>query len=166
MLENINFNEIYDILKKSFESKFFRSFERQKNLLKNKDYFLITYKNNKKIIGFLSYWNLTNNIFYVEHLATLPEHRNLGIGKILFNQFLSLNGTKVLEVEPPHTEIDKRRIAFYEKLGLVLNDYEYYQPEYNSGDGETKLFLMSSKKLNQNEFNNIKNLLKNKVYKI
>ena len=60
-----------------------------------------------------------------------------------------------MEVEPPHTEIDKKRIKLYESFGFIFNNNEYYQSVYNKGDSKTRLHLMSSKKIDEKTFNDI-----------
>ncbi len=151
----MNFDEIYKILENSFEPFLHRGYERQKKLLNHEKYNVITYEENGKILGFLSYWYLDENTLFVEHFAVNPEKRGSGIGKSLFNDFLKLDGDKILEVEPPHTEIDKKRIKLYENFGLIFHENEYYQPIYNEGDSKTRLHIMSTKKLNEQEFNNL-----------
>ncbi|MBS5793491.1 MAG: GNAT family N-acetyltransferase [Lachnospirales bacterium] len=154
-MENINFDAIYKILESSFEPFLHRGYERQKNLLNNANYNIITYEENKEILGFLSYWELDKNILFVEHFAVSSERRGSGIGKKIFNDFLNLDGDKFLEVEPPHTEIDKKRIKLYESFGFIFNNNEYYQSVYNKGDSKTRLHLMSSKKIDEKTFNDI-----------
>jgi hypothetical protein len=38
-----------------------------------------------------------------------------------------------LEVEPPSTEIARRRINFYERIGFHLNKFDYLQPALQGG---------------------------------
>ena len=151
----MNFDEIYKILENSFEPFLHRGYERQKKLLNHEKYNVITYEENGKILGFLSYWYLDENTLFVEHFAVNPEKRGSEMGKSLFNDFLKLVGDKILVVEQPHTEIDKKRIKLYENFGLIFHENEYYQPIYNEGDSKTRLHIMSTKKLNEQEFNNL-----------
>lgn len=154
-MKNIDFDAVYEILKSSFEPFLHRGYERQKKLLNLDRYKMITYEKDEKIIGFLSYWQLDENTLFVEHFAVSAESRGEGIGKKIFSDFLKLDGTKILEVEPPHTDIDKKRIKLYESFGFVFNEDEYYQPIYNEGDDITKLHIMSSRKLSEDEFKDI-----------
>ncbi len=154
-MKKVNFDNIYKILESSFEPFLHRGYERQKKLLDNEKYNIITYEENDEILGFLTYWKLDKDTLFVEHFAVAPEKRGYGIGKKIFNDFLKLDGDKFLEVEPPHTEIDKKRIKLYESFGFIFNDNEYYQPIYNEGDDKTRLHIMSSRKLDENEFENI-----------
>lgn len=163
-MKNIDFDSIYEILEISFEPFLHRGYERQKQLLNKEDYNLIVHKEDGKILGFLSYYNIEPNLLFVEHFAVSPQARGGGIGSKIFNEFLKLEGDKVLEVEPPHTEIDKKRIKLYESFGLIFHDEEYYQPPYNKGDDKTRLHIMCSKTLDKNTFDNIVNKIYKKVY--
>lgn len=165
-MNDINFDEVYEILKNCFEPVLYRKYEKQKELLKNCRYNIMTYKKDNKIVGFLSYWAIDKDIFFVEHFAVDKNYQGQGIGKSLFNDFLKLKGDKCLEVEPPHTEIDKKRIKLYESFGLVFHENLYYQPPYNKGDNKTKLHIMCSKKLNNSSFNNLVEKIYNIVYKV
>lgn len=93
--------------------------------------------------GFLNLWNF-DDFIYIEHLATLPALRNRGIGaaalRLLFAQ---TDKPCVLEADPPVTEIAKRRIAFYARLGFGLWDRDYIQPAYSKGKRPLHLRLMA-----------------------
>lgn len=159
-----DFNKIYEILEQSFEPILHRGYERQKKLLEKENYKIITHTENNEILGFLSYWELDNNLYFVEHFAVNPAKRGGGIGKKIFNEFLKLDGEKFLEVEPPHTEIDKKRIKLYESLGLIFHEDEYYQPPYNENDEKTRLHIMATSKLEKEKFNDIVKKIYKQVY--
>ena len=55
--------------------------------------------------------------------------RGNGIGTMLFKYYLT-NTEKltILEVELPEDEISSRRIKYYERMGMKLNEYDYLQP--------------------------------------
>ena len=163
-MKSIDFDNIYNILENSFEPFLHRGYERQKMLLNNENYNIISYEENGEVLGFLSYWKIEPNLLFVEHFAVNPKKRGSGIGKKIFNDFLKLNGDKILEVEPPHTEIDKKRIKLYEDFGLIFHQNEYYQPPYNTGDEKTRLHIMCSKNLSDDDFNNITKNIYNLVY--
>lgn len=163
-MDNISFDEIYTILKSCFEPILYRKYEKQKELLKNYKYNIMTYKKDNKIVGFLSYWKIDENNFFVEHFAVDKNYQGQGIGKSLFSDFLKLKGDKCLEVEPPHTDIDKKRIKLYESFGFIFHEELYYQPPYNKGDNKTRLHIMSTKKLNDNDFNDLVKKIYTTVY--
>ena len=49
----------------------------------------------------------------------------------------------VLEVEVPEDEMTRRRIGFYERHGLVYNDYPYLQPPMRKGQEMLPLRFMT-----------------------
>ena len=75
------------------------------------------------------------------------------------------NSTVILEVELPYNEMNKRRIAFYERNGFNFNDFEYFQVPLNEGDKPLPLRIMSCpEKITKQEFEVIRQKLKNAVY--
>lgn len=89
--------------------------------------------------GLLTAWEFPD-FTYVEHFAVYPHMRGSGIGS---EALAALNGTVVLEVEPPETgEMARRRIAFYERNGFRLLDVDYLQPPYSPGLPSVPLRLM------------------------
>ncbi|WP_250277779.1 GNAT family N-acetyltransferase [[Clostridium] colinum] len=165
-MNDLDFDKIYKILEDSFEPFLHRGYKRQKQLLNNDKYHIISYKENNEILGFLSYWQLDKNLLFVEHFAVCPKMRGSGIGTKIFNDFLKLEGDKFLEVEPPHTQIDKKRIKLYESFGFIFHQNLYYQPPYNIGDDKTRLHIMCSKKLDDENFNNLVKILYKTVYNV
>ena len=53
------------------------------------------------------------------------------------------NRPMVLEVEVPEDDLARRRIGFYERHGLVYNDYPYLQPPLRKGNELLPLRLMT-----------------------
>ena len=49
----------------------------------------------------------------------------------------------VLEIEPPNSETQSKRISFYEKSGFKLDKRDYMQPPYSPDKNHVKMFLMS-----------------------
>ena len=49
----------------------------------------------------------------------------------------------MLEVELPEDEITRRRVGFYRRHGLALNERFYQQLPLRDGDSPTPMFLMS-----------------------
>ena len=50
----------------------------------------------------------------------------------------------VLEVEPPGSDIQRRRIGLYERLGLRVAKRDYMQPSYRTGGQRVPLWIMCS----------------------
>ena len=115
-----------------------------------------------ELAGFIAWWQLEKNIF-IEHFAVSSKYRGKGLGKKYFSDFLnSANYSIVLEVEPPANQTAKRRIAFYEQLGLTLHAFPYFQPSYLNDNQKVEMSIMTSNpELTQNNFE----LLRIEIYK-
>lgn len=94
-------------------------------------------------IGFILWWGF-EDVRYIEHLATSARLRGKGYGRRIVEKFIAGSTLPVLlEVERPVTEINKRRIDFYRRLGFVLNLHDYLQPPYKKGGDPVPLMLMT-----------------------
>ncbi|MBQ8171455.1 MAG: GNAT family N-acetyltransferase [Oscillospiraceae bacterium] len=120
------------------------------------------------IKGFINYWEL-DGFVYIEHFAVTPELRGQGIGAGLMSELRHIVGEQclVLEAEPPSdSAIAARRIAFYQRLGFALNDFDYLQPAMSDGESEVPLVIMSSPKtLSEAEYNVVRDVLYREIYK-
>ncbi len=74
---------------------------------------------------------------------TYEKYRNRGYGSEVLSALKEKYDRLVLETEPPKTEIQKRRIAFYERNGFVQNPQKYIQPAYRENGSGVELVLMS-----------------------
>lgn len=143
----MNFDEIFKIMDESFPNNEMRTYEGQKNLLNNDKYHVsVENNNNGALVGFLAYWILKSCVFF-EHLAVSKNFRGKGIGtKIIKNNLKNLKDIKkfiFLEVEPPDSEISKKRINFYKRLGFNLNKFYYEQPPLRKTEKSQHLLIMS-----------------------
>lgn len=162
-MDNSDFNQIFEILKASFDKNLYRTYDKQKKLLDNPKYNIMPYKKDKDIIAFLSYWTLEDNLLFLEHFAVAKSYRGQGIGKELFNKFLKLDGTKVLEVEPPIHDIDKKRIKWYESFDFIFHENEYYVPSVSGKN--IKLNIMCNIYLDDILFEHIVKKIYKEAYK-
>lgn len=95
--------------------------------------------------GLICIWQFEKYV-YGEHLATVPEKRNCGLGAKIFAETMEkVVGERrfVFEVEKPETPIAIRRIEFYKRLGCVMNDFYYVQPPYSLDSEGLELLIMS-----------------------
>jgi ribosomal protein S18 acetylase RimI-like enzyme len=82
----------------------------------------------------------------VEYLAVKEKLRGDGIGTRVMREFLSrmADVPVVLEVELPVCQLTRRRVGFYERLGLRLMPDFYVQPSYGVVPGlEMKLMVFA-----------------------
>ncbi len=100
----------------------------------------------ERFAGIITTWHF-DEFNYLEHFATMPTLRGCGIGSYTLLCLTSgFNGPWVLEVERPSddTPMAARRIAFYERNGFHLLDYDYIQPPYAPGLPSVPMLLMST----------------------
>lgn len=161
-----SFDDIFNIMEKSFPITEIRTYKDQKNLLNNKLYKLYGCKN-EIIYAFAAIWEFDTFIF-VEHIATHFSQRGKGTGIKMIDEIKEIfKKPIVLEVEPPETEIAQRRIKFYERAGFILNNFEYMQPPLRKENPFIPLLIMTyPKKIDENEFNCYKNELYKNVYNV
>ncbi len=95
-------------------------------------------------VGFVTLWELEEWRF-AEHFAVDPARRGGGIGAAAFGELLNMEiRPLILEVEPPEDDLKRRRIGFYERLGMRLHaDYEYVQPAYSAERKALPMRLMT-----------------------
>lgn len=172
MIDIRNFDQMYELMDKSFPPDEHRPYEEQKSLFHKQLYkvyglYSSDLSKGKKLQGFLATWNF-NEIVFVEHFAVDSSMRNQGVGSKMIQELKRLTDARLcLEVEPPETELTKRRIAFYERNGFIYHDFAYMQPALSKGQNAIPLKIMTTgDKLDEAEFEQIKELLYNRVYEI
>ena len=142
MLEQVlikNFDEIYNIMEQSFPLTEFRPKNEQKALFENKLYKILGVRKNDQFVAFAAIWDF-DDIVFIEHLATDVKLRNGGLGSHILQSIISsCNKMVCLEVEPPVDDLTNRRVKFYERNGLYLNNYPYIQPSITKGQDDIVL---------------------------
>ncbi len=160
-----DFDVFWRILCEAFPEEEHRNREGQEALLNNPAYHLHYIREEGQILGFWSTWDFESFLF-VEHLALDSVCRGKGYGTSALQQIFDTAGKSViLEVEKPETEKAKRRIALYERLGLHLNTYDYFQPPLQTGQGCVPMYIMSwPSLLNEMDFKRVRSELYRIVY--
>lgn len=137
------FQDAWELYLNAFPIDERRDLEMQEKIFRHEDYFFEVIIINGEFIGFLSWWKF-DGLSFIEHFATLEKHRGKGYGKTILQNFLSqTKDFGVLEVEPPNTDIDQRRIQFYERLGWKLNSFKYFQLPLRKNGLKVELMVMS-----------------------
>jgi GNAT superfamily N-acetyltransferase len=123
------------------------------------------YTEGDDMMGFILYWRFPS-FLYAEHFAMRETVRGKGYGRTVFRDFLAqADRPVVLEVECPEDEISRRRIRFYERLGLVRSSRPYLQPPYSPDRHPVVLSLMSYGHIDLEErFDEVRNVLYSNVY--
>ena len=161
-----DFERVYNIMESSFPINEIRSRQGQYELLKKENYSLYIKKEQGKIIGFISVWDLYDFNF-IEHFAIDKNYRNKGVGSKMLKQVINNSDkTVVLEVEPIINETTKKRVDFYTRNGMFYHDFYYEQPALEKERERVELKIMSTTLLTEQDFNKVKEILYKKVYKV
>ena len=167
-IKDVEFDEFYGVLEEAFpflERK--TKSELYNDFLVIKNFFPCFILRDGEKVGIISYWEFDDFIF-VEHLAIKKNLRNKALGTQFFNIFLnSITKTIVFEVEKLNNIMAKKRIHFYKRLGVVFNEYSYFQPSYHNGDDKVPMYFVSfPNNISLSQFENYTSLIKKYVYKI
>lgn len=161
------FKRVWKIYEEAFPGDERRDLKTQEKVMGKKGYNFYAVIENKEIIGLFAEWDLGDFIFG-EHAAIRKDLRNNGLGTKLFKDYLKKCGTKILvgEVEGSQEgEMAKRRIEFYKRLGILLNDYKYVQPPYGKDKNPIYLFLITyPREITKEEFSSIRDRIHKTVY--
>ncbi|MCR8842419.1 GNAT family N-acetyltransferase [Paenibacillus sp. SC116] len=167
-MSETDFETIFQIMKESFPEYERRTYEGQKALLGDAHYRIISKVNDtNQLVAFMAVWEFP--LFrFVEHIAVTPAGRGSGIGgKLMADYIAGSQKPIILEVELPDTDLAQRRIGFYERLGLHLNDFGYVQPSLQKGQPDIPLKVMSyPQTLTESEFVLYRDILYTNVYKV
>ena len=103
-------------------------------------------------VGLIVFW-VFNKFLFVEHIAINKEIRSKGYGSKTFELLKTqYNLPIILEAESPETEMQKKRIRFYENLGFKVNSYSYTQPSYHNEESVPLMVLSFPQLLSESEF--------------
>jgi GNAT superfamily N-acetyltransferase len=139
-----HFRGVWGLYESAFPPDERRGLGRQNALFKRPEYAMLAALDEKNgLVGLLSVWEFQGFVF-MEHLAVQGHMRGKGFGTEIINAYMSnCRKSVVLEVERPVTDLQKRRIAFFERLGFKLNQHDYIQPPYGPGKNPVPMRLMS-----------------------
>lgn len=168
-LEVKDFGQIYELMKVSFVEEEIRTYESGLEQLNKEDYrILISQNSQDQIAGFIAEWDFRSFVF-IEHFAVREKLRGTGIGSEILKVYLQKTSKPVvIEVEDNKTEIDRRRIDFYQRMGFFLSEFGYFQPVLR-GDTSKKipLRIMSyPEALSAERYRQFKKALFEKIYKM
>ncbi len=138
-----SFPQVFALMERSFPTTEYRERHRQEALFGCPAYRLYMQREQGNLAGFLAAWEFSSFRF-IEHLAVDPALRGNGLGKTMVQEYLAYDNRPVfLEVELPKTALAQRRIRFYQRVGLRLNTFEYFQQPLRAGDSPMPLLIMS-----------------------
>ena len=160
------FDEIFPLLEAAFPVTELRLKEDQRKLLQEECYRLYGVRKGGGFAAVFATWEI-EDFLYIEHFAVKEEYRNGGYGGSLLDALLKEKGRPmVLEVEVPEDELTRRRVGFYERHGLVYNDYPYLQPPLRKGNDLLPLrFMTYPEAIGERTYDRYKTLIYKIVYK-
>ena len=143
-LRESDLDRFLEIMEEAFPPDERRPAAAQRALLSDPDYTpLLVCGEDGEVLGFITLWDVGAYAF-IEHFAVAPEHRGAGLGSRILRMTVERTEKPLcLEVEPPLTDIARRRIAFYERGGFTLNEYPYEQPAYAPDRASVPLMIMT-----------------------
>jgi ribosomal protein S18 acetylase RimI-like enzyme len=137
------FQKAWKLYEDAFPIEERRLLDVQSNILQNDSYHFDVLIDNDQFTGFILWWDFDTHR-YIDHFATALEQRNKGIGKLILNKFIDSNNKSIiLEVELPTSNINERRIKFYERVGFKLNQHHYEIPPIKEDQSPLQLLVMS-----------------------
>lgn len=137
------FTEAWELYENSFPLEERRAIDSQAKIFKNLNYNFDIIIEEEKFIGFLLWWEF-DDLRYIEYFATSENIRNEGFGKLIIETFIKRSQKPILlEVALPNSNLKKRRINFYERLGFHLNSHFYEIPPMHEGFATLELLIMS-----------------------
>ena len=123
----------------------------------------------EQVIGLAVGWDLPSACYY-EYLLIDPAYRGQGLGAEVVRLLQELNEAArpfVLECEPRgYSPEAERRLAFYARLGLDPQPYDYVQPPYGEGLPWVPLHLLSDRSLELEAYEQIRRDIHQYVYKV
>lgn len=163
--DDINFQQAWELYKCAFPQEERRELILQNKIIKNPSYHFVIVKEEGLFLGFILWWRF-EGLRYIEHIATMENHRGKGYGQRIIKQFISESPDPIiLEVEPAFDDISIRRIAFYERIGFNLNHHYYEQYPMRKNSASIKMLLMSYPKcISASEFFSFKKCFKEMCY--
>lgn len=161
------FSRMFEIMECSFPKAEHGSFNLHRAEMRKPDFRCLCYEPDGIPAGFMNFYMFEGeNVAFLEHFAVSQELRGKGVGSGLMRYFREMTAPRniVLEVEPPEGEVERRRIAFYQRNGFILNNGDYFQPDFYGSDHGLPLKLMSTQPMDEQEFQRVKQLIHRRAY--
>ncbi|SFG72656.1 GNAT family N-acetyltransferase [Sporolactobacillus nakayamae] len=143
-LNHGDFDLFYDLMRESFPQAEFRSRDKELDLLNQMNFTILSRydQSGKALEGFIAEWSF-HDFLFIEHFAVQSSLRGHGIGSHMLSEYLEhANKPVLIEVETPTTDLAKRRIHFYERLGFTLSEFGYIQPDLQQTGEHVHLLMM------------------------
>lgn len=163
-LKRISLNdELYswacDLLEVSFPAEERRDCDLQRQVMSHPDYRLCAIMDGDAPVGVVGYFDAPDFIYF-ENFCISPDKRNGGYGSETLKLLTSQGKTFILEIELPTDELTRRRKAFYERNGMVVNPYPHVMPHYRKDDSDLPLLVLTyGKQITQAQYDEFRRYL-------
>lgn len=167
-MDEANFNKMYALMERAFPPAEHGSREFHLAEFSRPEFRCLCYEPDGHPAGFINYFEFSEpRLLFIEHFAVDDRLRGNGIGSGMLKSLTEQNKSKLLalEVEPPAGALQRRRIAFYQRMGLSLLDGSYYQPPAYGNADPLPLMLMASQELGAEQFRELKRWIYRLVYR-
>lgn len=141
-ITQFEFDSVYTQLENNFIPDERRERKDARALLENPAFTMYHILKNNEKVGFVTIWEL-DSFDFIEHFVIYENYRNQGLGAKTLDLLKSRGKKLVLEAELPTDELQKRRVAFYQRCNFVKNQFDYTQPPYKKGGLGVPMVLMS-----------------------
>lgn len=147
LLKLEEFDQFYQILLNNFPTKEIKEYNYMKDTFYAGHYQVLTLKKDHQIVGIMSFYQ-HDDFRFIDYFAIDGALKGNGMGSKMLQYFIGLDDQMViLEVEHPENEQSERRIGFYQRNGLYLNDqFNYFVPPVRNLKHRLYFHLMSSKR--------------------
>lgn len=137
------YDKFYAVYSVSFPVFEQRNREQQRYAFTFENYYLDCLTEGDRFLAFIAYWDF-NEYIYIEHFAVNPDYRGENIGSRTLRQLIARKKKMILlEIDPLHTDIARKRYCFYERLGFVANEYIHHHPPYKKEFPAHELIILS-----------------------
>ena len=156
--KNTDVETIYKLIQTQFPREEIYQIHNFMQMMNNDRYKILLFRreSDEKLIGYATtYCMPLCETVWLDLFAVLPEYQNKGYGQKLFDAVYhkycaSYNGLllcaeKVDESDPAKAEIQRRRLAFYEKVGAFRLQTDFQIPQE---DGGFPMYLLFKPKKN------------------
>lgn len=137
---------IYSQMEQNFIHDEIRDYEDALKVFENKKYTVYHVVRCGIKVGFMCVWTL-HGFSFLEHFVIYSEYRGQGYGGMALELLKEKSLALVLECELPESDMQRRRMEFYKRHGMYVNEREYWQPSYRADGERCYLRLVSTGRL-------------------
>jgi len=161
--DDSRFSQAWELYRESFPIYEQRRLEEQAQAMAQPDYHFEVLYQAGRFVGIMLYWRHMDFV-YLEHFAVTPALRGGGLGTKALGLLLDEGARVILEIDPVRDDVSRRRLKFYQGLGLAQNPYKHIHPPYRDGyNGHSLEVLSSGGELEADAYNEFAFYLNNRV---